>query len=216
MVATFVGAGASTSASAAPAHAHAASPTTVDDFTFASFDGDYRLSRDAQGHSTLTTVETLVARFPQTDQNHGIRRELVEDFDGHPTGLEVVSVTDQNGAPRGYTSDSSNGVRTLTIAAGHFVHGDQTYVITYRQTNVTRYFPDTGNDEFYWDTNGTAWAQPFDRVTATVHLGPGLAGALQGRRPPTAACRARPRRPASSGRATGSGSRPRGSVRGRT
>jgi len=172
--------GASTSATAAPAHHAAASPTTVDDFTFASFDGDYRLSRDAQGHSTLTTVETLVARFPQTDQNHGIRRELVEDFDGHPTGLEVVSVTDQNGAPRGYTSDSSNGVRTLTIAAGHFVHGDQTYVITYRQTNVTRYFPDTGNDEFYWDTNGTAWAQPFDRVTATVHLGPGLAGALQG------------------------------------
>lgn len=181
-VATFVGiAGATTSATAASAAPlAAATPTSVDDFTFASFDGDYRLGRDAQGHSTLTTVETLVARFPQTDQNHGIRRELVEDYDGHPTGLEVVSVTDQNGAPRSYTSDSSSGVRTLTIAADHFVHGDQTYVITYRQTNVTRYFPDTGDDEFYWDTNGTAWAQPFDRVTATVHLGPGLAGALQG------------------------------------
>lgn len=169
-----------TPARAQPAHAPLAAPASVDDFTFASFDGDYRLGRDAQGHSTLTTVETLVARFPQTDQNHGIRRELVEDYDGHPTDLQVVSVTDQHGVPRSYTSDSRGGVRTLTIAADHFVHGEQTYVITYRQTNVTRYFPDTGDDEFYWDTNGTAWAQPFDRVTATVHLGPGLAGALQG------------------------------------
>ncbi|MCI0157079.1 DUF2207 domain-containing protein [Leifsonia shinshuensis] len=160
--------------------APAGAPTGVDDFTFASFDGDYRLGRDAQGHSTLTTVETLVARFPTTDQNHGIRRALVEDYDGHPTDLQVVSVTDQNGSPRPYTSESSSGIRTLTIAAKDFVHGDQTYVITYRQTNVTRYFADTGNDEFYWDTNGTEWAQPFDRVTAAVYLGPGLAAALRG------------------------------------
>lgn len=158
----------------------AAVPASVDDFTFASFDGDYRLGRDAEGHSTLTTVETLVARFPETDQNHGIRRELVEDYDGHPTGLEVVSVTDGNGAPRAYSSDSDGGILSLTIAAPGYVHGDQTYVITYRQTNVTRHFADTGDDEFYWDVNGTDWAQPFDRVTGTVHLGPGLADALQG------------------------------------
>lgn len=192
MLATAAGAlviaGGAVAATAAPAVAGAAdrapitalAPTGVDDFTFASFDGDYRLGRDAAGHSTLTTVETLVARFPETDQNHGIRRELVEDYDGHPTGLQVVSVTDENGAPRPYTSESDSGILSLTIAAKDFVHGDQTYVITYRQTNVTRYFADTGDDEFYWDANGTEWAQPFDRVTATVHLGPGLAGALQG------------------------------------
>lgn len=155
-------------------------PTGVDDFSFASFDGDYRLGRDPEGHSTLTTVETLVARFPATDQNHGIRRELVEDYDGQPTGLQVVSVTDGNGTPRPYTSDSDDGIPSLTIAAKDYVHGDQTYVITYRQTNVTRHFSDTDDDEFYWDANGTAWAQPFDRVTATVHLGPGLSEALQG------------------------------------
>lgn len=174
------------SASTPPAQAHVpapapvAAPAGVDDFTFASFDADYRLGRDAEGHSTLTTVETLVARFPEIDQNHGIRRELVEDYDGHPTDLQVVSVTDQNGTPRPYSSDSSDGILSLTIAAKDYVHGDQTYVITYRQTNVTRHFADTDDDEFYWDTNGTAWAQPFDRVTATVHLGSGLAEALKG------------------------------------
>ncbi|WP_426625691.1 DUF2207 domain-containing protein [Leifsonia sp. McL0607] len=177
-----LGAGA-TAAQAHPASrapTAASAPAGVDDFTFASFAGDYRLDRDAQGHSTLTTVETLVARFPETDQNHGIRRELIENYDGHPTDLEVVSVTDEKGTPRPYTRASDGGVLSLTIAAKGYVHGDQTYVITYRQTNVTRYFADTGNDEFYWDANGTGWAQPFDRVTATVHLGSGLADALQG------------------------------------
>lgn len=176
------------SASAAPAQVNTAGraptaalvPSGVDDFTFSSFDGDYRLGRDTEGHSTLTTVETLVARFPETDQNHGIRRKLVENYDGHPTNLEVVSVADQNGIARSYTSESEDGILSLTIAAKGFVHGDQTYVITYRQTYVTRYFADTDNDEFYWDTNGTEWAQPFDRVTATVHLGSGLTKALQG------------------------------------
>jgi uncharacterized membrane protein YgcG len=180
--------GGALSANAAPAQAHPAggAPTAslalsgVDDFTFASFDGDYRLGRDPEGHSTLTTVETLVARFPDSDQNHGIRRELVEDYDGHPTDLEVVSVTDESGTRRPYTSESDDGILSLTIAAKDYVHGDQTYVITYKQTNVTRYFPDTGDDEFYWDTTGTEWAQRFDRVTANVHLGSGLAGSLQG------------------------------------
>ncbi|WP_349865951.1 DUF2207 domain-containing protein [Leifsonia sp. WHRI 6310E] len=178
--------GGALNATAAPAQAGPVgrAPTVaaagVDDFSFASFDGDYRLGRDAEGHSTLTTVETLVARFPQTDQNHGIRRELVEDYNGQPTGLTVVSVTDENGTPRAYTSDSDDGILSLTIAAKGYVHGDQTYVITYRQTNVTRYFADTNDDEFYWDANGTAWAQPFDRVTATVHLGSGLAASLKG------------------------------------
>jgi uncharacterized membrane protein YgcG len=183
-----IAAAAAPSVSAAPAQADTAghaptsalAPTGVDDFTFASFDGDYRLGRDAEGHSTLTTVETMVARFPETDQNHGIRRELVEDYDGNPTDLKVVSVTDQTGAPRSYTSESDAGILSLTIAAKDYVHGDQTYVITYRQTNVTRYFADAGDDEFYWDANGTEWAQPFDRVTATVHLGPGVADALKG------------------------------------
>ena len=48
--------------------------TGVNDFTFDSFDVVYRLGRDAEGHATLLTTETLVARFPDFDQNRGIRR----------------------------------------------------------------------------------------------------------------------------------------------
>ena len=153
----------------------------VNDFQFTSFDGQYQLSTDAAGHSQLTTVETLVAVFPQSDQNHGIRRNLVDRYDGHPTDLHIVSVTDEGGTSRSYETESHDGVLSVTIAADGFVHGAQTYVITYTQSNVTRYFADTDADEFYWDTNGTDWDQPFGQVTATVHLTDNLAPRLTGK-----------------------------------
>ena len=141
----------------------------VDDFDFASFDGEYVLTRDDDGRSLLTTTETLVAVFPDEDQNEGIARALVDNYDGHPVDLEVMSVTDENGEPRAYEVDSDDEFLIVTIRdEGTYVHGEQTYVITYRQHNVTRFFADTDADEFYWDTNGTGWAQSFGRVTARV------------------------------------------------
>ncbi|MEO7006477.1 MAG: DUF2207 domain-containing protein [Terrimesophilobacter sp.] len=161
----------------------AAAPASADvnDFQFTSFDGQYQLSTDSDGHSQLTIVETLVAVFPQSNQNHGIRRNLVNRYDGHPTDLHVVSVTDEGGTPRPYETESEDDHLAVTIAADGFVHGAQTYVITYTQSNVTRYFADTNADEFYWDTNGTDWSQPFGQVTATVHLMDTLALRLTGK-----------------------------------
>ncbi len=158
----------------------AAADTEVNDFEFDSFDGKYTLSHDSDGRSILTTVETLVARFPESNQNHGIRRELVDSYDGHPTDLTVTSVTDELGTPRAYTESSDDGFLTLTIADSDYVHGAQTYVISYTTHNVTRHFADTKADEFYWDTNGTGWEQPFAKVTAEVHLSPTLQVKLTG------------------------------------
>ncbi|WP_316312941.1 DUF2207 domain-containing protein [Clavibacter michiganensis] len=160
---------------AAPAHAD------VDDFSFRSFDAVYRLAADADGRSVLRTTETLVAEFPDRDQNRGIRRELVRDYDGHPTGIRVLSVTDGDGVPRGFESDSDDGALVLTIADDDaYVRGEQTYVIEYEQHDVTRAYADTAADEFYWDVNGLGWAQPFGRVTATVEIAPGLLPRLTG------------------------------------
>jgi len=143
----------------------------VEDFTFSSFDGQYILSTDADGRSVLTTTETLVAEFPESDQNHGIIRALVDNYNGHPVDLEVESVTDENGNPRDYEIDSEDEFTVLTIQDEDvFVHGQQIYVITYTQHNVTRFYEDNDSDEFYWDVNGTGWAQPFDSVKATVVL----------------------------------------------
>ena len=157
----------------------AAAPASagVDDFTFDSFTADYYLDVDAEGHSTLTTVETLVAQFPDFDQNQGVLRYLPEDYQGHPTDIpcsrsSTRTATRGRGPPSPRTGSSSMKLGE----EGTYVHGKQTYVVTYTQKNVTQYFSNTDADEFYWDTNGTDWPQPFGVLTARVHVPAALAG----------------------------------------
>ncbi|MDQ2697509.1 MAG: DUF2207 domain-containing protein [Actinomycetota bacterium] len=148
----------------APAHAD------VDDFTFESLDVEYQLGRTDDGTSTLTVVETFVAVFPDIDQNRGMRRIIPDSYQGAPLHPRLVSITDENGADRAAEVESDDGEYIMTSRADGFVHGRQTYVFTYVLENVTRYFSDTGSDEFYWDVNGTDWAQPFGRITARVTM----------------------------------------------
>ncbi len=54
----------------------------VDDFTFESLDVQYYLDRDDAGHSTLRTVETFVALFPDFDQNKGLVRNIPSTYGG--------------------------------------------------------------------------------------------------------------------------------------
>lgn len=170
----------------APGHAPSpvsALPSGVDDFTFDSFTADYTLGSDGGGRSTLFTVEKLVAIFPDADQNRGIIRAIPTEYDNHNTHIDVKSVTDGKGNPRSFSMGKDGEFTTITIAVpqGQYVHGTQTYVITYTQVDVTKYFADTNDDEFYWDTNGTGWDQPFGSITARVHLDSALVGALTGK-----------------------------------
>ncbi len=157
-------------------------PAGVDDFTFASFDAVYELGRDAAKRSVLTTTETLVAVFPEFDQNRGIRRAIPLDYQGHPTDIHVESVTDATGAPRGYEveADEAGEFLLVTVRADDFVHGEQAYVIRYTQHNVTLEPDDATIDEFYWDVNGTGWAQPFGRVRAEVRMSADVAAGFTG------------------------------------
>ncbi|PJJ61417.1 DUF2207 domain-containing protein [Compostimonas suwonensis] len=142
----------------------------VDDFRFGSFSVDYYLSSDEAGTSTLHTVETFVAEFPDFDQNRGIVRAIPDDYDGVPLRTTVQSVTDALGNPVPYETTHDDGFTELALGTDEFVHGEQTYVISYDQVNVVRHFNDTNSDEFYWDTNGTGFAQPFGSVTVRVHV----------------------------------------------
>jgi len=158
----------------------AAVPADTSDFSFALYAGEYFLDRDATGHSTLRTVETFVAEFPDFDQNRGIIRAIPNDYDGVPLHTTVQSVTDAQGEPVYYESSDSNGFTELALGTDEFVQGAQTYVITYTQQNVARAFEDTANDEFYWDTNGTGFDQPFGTVAARVHVDPTIVPFLSG------------------------------------
>ena len=160
-------------------------PADVDDFSFGSMHADYLLDRDDEGHSTLSVTETLIAEFPAIDQNHGIRRNIPTHYRGQPTGISIDSVTDGNGAERDYetetiSDDSDAEYLSVTIADDGYVHGDQTYVISYTQRHVVLFPDDAADQEFYWEVNGTGWAQPFGTVSATVHVAPELVPALTG------------------------------------
>ncbi|NRG41254.1 DUF2207 domain-containing protein [Rathayibacter sp. VKM Ac-2835] len=157
----------------------------VDDFRFSRYAVDYDLGRDAEGRSTLTTVETFVAEFPE-DQNRGMQRAIPLEYQGYPTGVDLVSVTDGEGRTRPVDTETEDGILLVTSAADGFVSGSQTYVFTYTQHDVTLPGSGTrsGEDEFYWDANGTQWRQPFDRYDVRIRLADGLAEAATG----TSAC----------------------------
>lgn len=162
----------------------------VDDFEFESMHVDYTLTRDADGTSRLRAVETLVAVFPDVDQNRGIVRDIpttytIDGFGRVPIGVEVVGVTNENGARVPYESDTwhdDDGTEFVQLALGtdDYVHGRTTYVIEWTAHDVVASFADT-SDEFYWDINGTGWDQRFGSVTADIHLGAGLEETLTGR-----------------------------------
>ena len=153
--------------------------------TVRSFEADYYLDRDDEGRSTLRTVETIVMDFPVGAGEHGPLRYLVQDYEGHPTDLELESVVDENGDPWNYETESEDGYFSLRIGdADVEVEGERTYVISYTQQNVTLFPDDAETNEFYWDVNGTQWQIPFDSVVARVHIPTDLASSLTG----TTAC----------------------------
>ncbi|MCU1578865.1 MAG: hypothetical protein JWP19_1069 [Rhodoglobus sp.] len=158
----------------------AAAVADTSDFTFDSFDADYTITRADDGTSHLDVVETIVARFPDFDQNRGIIRAIPSDYDGVDLGTVVNSVTDEKGAPVPFETSYASGFVDLALGTNDFVHGAVTYVISYSQQNVVRSFQDTHSNEFYWDINGTGWAQPFGRVSAMVHVDPSLVQTLTG------------------------------------
>jgi uncharacterized membrane protein YgcG len=165
-----------------PAPASAA----VNNFRITNFDIKYELGQTADKHSTLTTTEKITAEFPTYDQNHGLERAIPTSYDDHKVDLDIESVTDQSGAASNYTTYGDGaGNEVLRIGdADKYVHGSQTYVIRYKQQDVTKYFSDTNDDEFYWDTNGTQWQVPVDKLHVSVVVAPGLRDALSG----TTAC----------------------------
>lgn len=162
-----------------------ASPASagVDDFEFESMSVDYTLSRDADGTARLHVVETLVALFPDFDQNRGILRDIPTDLGRVDTGVDIRSVTDEDGDAVPYEESrwtDYDGVEFVSIALGtdEYVHGRTTYVLEWTAHDVVGTFDD--GQEFYWDVNGTAWRQPFGEVSATLHLSPELRAAATG------------------------------------
>ena len=158
----------------------AALPGDVSDFTFRSFNAVYDLGRDESRHATLAVKETIVALFPQSDQNRGILRDIPNVYGSAQLQTKVVSVVDETGAAVPYTESDQGDTLELALGTDAYVHGPTTYVISYTQVDTIRHFTDSDDDEFYWDVNGNGWAQPFQQVGAQVVVDPSLTTALTG------------------------------------
>ncbi|WP_150953008.1 DUF2207 family protein [Microbacterium testaceum] len=155
------------------------SSADTSDFTFDSFDAQMTLSRGSNGHAELSVTETLVARFPDEDQNRGIIRSIPDDYDGVPLRTRITSVVDGAGTAVPYEVEQDRReVRVLT-GDDSYVQGVQTYVISYTQRDTIRSFADTDADEFYRDVNGTEWEQPFGVVSVRLAVDPALSPALK-------------------------------------
>ncbi len=154
----------------------------VDDFSYDSFEADHWLIRDGGGRSALYTTETLVARFPDFDQNRGIVRWLPRTDSGIDLATTVTSVTGADGASIPWWTESDDDWIYVLTGNDDYVRGVQTYVISYTMQDVVLRYDDTDADEFFWDTVGTDHAQPFASVTSRVHVAGGAAdGRLDGR-----------------------------------
>lgn len=149
------------------------------DFYFESFNADYFLAKNQQNRSTLEVTEQLVAMFPNTDQNHGIKRAIPKSYNGHLTHPKIQSVTNQLGTALQYTTYTDNDNLVLQIGdANKYVYGRNEYIIKYNLSDVTN--NTTTGDEFYWDVNGMDWQQTFLNVTTKLHLSQDIASNFTG------------------------------------
>ena len=156
-----------------------ATQAAVNDFEITRYDMKLELARDKEKRSTLRTSETITANFPAKDQNRGIERAIPKEYNGHGVSLDIESVTDETGASLEYsTNDDENGNKIVRIGdEDTYVHGKQTYVLTYTQRDVTK--EADGLAEFYWDLNGTGWKVPIREFSANLKVSDELMGAYR-------------------------------------
>lgn len=162
-------------------------PGDVGDFSYASWDAVYQVGLDDEGRARTHVTETLVARFPETDQNLGIVRGLLTSYEGASTETRVLSVTDEDGQEVPYETDEEDGLLyVLTGDDDNYVHGLTTYVIEYEMRDtVLATKPAAGSstpsvDEFYWNLLPLDSTQSIERFRTDIVLDPELTAALTG------------------------------------
>lgn len=158
-------------------------------FYFEDFTADYYLIKLEDGTSKLHVKEVLTAIFPETDQNHGITRNIpFYNQDGENRTIASKNSMNltvlRNGEPENINkieTEQDNYVVYIGDAS-EYVHGRQVYTLEYDYVDVIMEFDKNKNNvsgqegvikafqELYWDTNGTAWKQKFDKLTANLHM----------------------------------------------
>ncbi|OJU42176.1 MAG: hypothetical protein BGN97_10405 [Microbacterium sp. 69-10] len=157
-----------------------AASADVDDFSYSSWTSDYRVSLDADGHAVAHVTETVVAEFPQTDQNKGIIRGYPERYEGAGLSLRILSVKDADGRDVPFETESEDGMLLVLTGDDDYVHGSTTYVIESTMRDFMIHGTKSGNDEFHWNLLPLNSTQAIGRFRTTVTFAPALAKKLTG------------------------------------
>lgn len=152
----------------------------VQDFSYDSWHVEYRVGTDGDGRAVARVTETLVARFPDFDQNRGIVRGIPFDYQGTSTDPRDFSVTDENGDPVPFELESDDTFIAVLTGNDDYVHGVQTYVIDYTLSDVVLARDDGSADEFYWDLVDSEHLQPIGEFSAEISFSAELAAQLNG------------------------------------
>lgn len=152
----------------------------VNNFSISNFAIDYYLDQDEDGRSTLRVVENITASFPNFDQNKGLVRKIPRLYDGRSLSFSLISVERDKRPEPIYAKYKQGDFHIIETGTDDYVVGAQTYTFTYTLRDVTKYFEDTDRDEFYWNTNGTGWRVPTDRLEVRLHIADDLRPLLTG------------------------------------
>lgn len=146
---------------------------STENFKFTEFVGDYYLTRDESGMSHLKVVQKMTAEFP-VYQNKGICLVIPNTNQGGQNltlpslTKNEITVTRNGKSENIYSIDKYVDSYEVCTGTNEYVEGEQIYEFTYNFEKVITDFDET--QELTWDTNGTEWAQRFDKLTARVHL----------------------------------------------
>ena len=135
------------------------------------FETEIKVNKD----STLNITEKITADCGNAFGKHGIFRILPEQIkltDGQTikTPVDLISITDFNGASLKYTETRTGSDATVTWKIGDpdkTVQGVNYYVISYRVKNAIR-FGNRDFDELYWNLSGNFWDLEIDRFHAKI------------------------------------------------
>ncbi len=148
---------------------------SANDFYFTDTTFDYYLEKLEDGRSKMHIEENLTAVFPSTNQNHGIERCIPKKYNKVNILPNPNFRVQRNGNSEPYTTYNDGEFLCLRIgSASEYVHGEQTYNISYDVENVILNPADASGQELYWDINGTGWSQKFESVLARVFLSESL------------------------------------------
>ncbi|MBP9813373.1 DUF2207 domain-containing protein [Candidatus Nomurabacteria bacterium] len=148
-------------------------------FSVQSFDAQYDLAKNEKGISQMSVKETITADFPNYDQNHGLRRAIPKVYNGVDLKLNIKSVVNQTNGSAQYSSYAENDNLVLKIGdPASYVRGPNTYVIEYSLSNVITKQNDW--QEFFWNINGTQWAQPVNNLSVRLNLSPSVTSGFNG------------------------------------